>query len=99
MAKKYASGGAIGGLDSISQAADQLSGSLNQISTGLYGGGDESGTLYDLGGSSGSSSAPQSNTTPVGGLKNLGLKKGGVVTASRRGDGIAQRGKTRGKMC
>lgn len=26
------------------------------------------------------------------------LKKGGKVSASRRGDGIAQRGKTRGKM-
>jgi hypothetical protein len=25
--------------------------------------------------------------------------KGGSVSASRRGDGIAQRGKTRGKMC
>ncbi len=25
--------------------------------------------------------------------------KGGVVSASRRGDGIAQRGKTRGKTC
>ena len=28
-----------------------------------------------------------------------GMKKGGSVSASRRGDGIAQRGKTRGKMC
>ena len=27
-----------------------------------------------------------------------GMKKGGM-TASKRGDGIAQRGKTRGKMC
>ena len=26
------------------------------------------------------------------------MKKGGVVSASRRADGIAQRGKTRGKM-
>jgi hypothetical protein len=26
------------------------------------------------------------------------MKKGGKVTASRRGDGIAQRGKTRGRM-
>ena len=40
--------------------------------------------------------------------KSLGVKdflespdyaKGGVVSASRRGDGIAQRGKTRGRMC
>jgi hypothetical protein len=28
-----------------------------------------------------------------------GYKKGGVVSASRRADGIAMRGKTRGKMC
>jgi hypothetical protein len=27
-----------------------------------------------------------------------GMKKGGTVSASRRADGIAQRGKTRGKM-
>jgi hypothetical protein len=34
-------------------------------------------------------------------LKSQGanFKKGGVVSASRRADGIAQRGKTRGKMC
>ncbi len=29
---------------------------------------------------------------------STGMKKGGVVSASRRADGIAQRGKTRGKM-
>jgi len=28
-----------------------------------------------------------------------GYKKGGVVSASRRADGIAQRGKTKGRMC
>ena len=28
-----------------------------------------------------------------------GNKKGGMISASRRADGIAQRGKTRGKMC
>jgi hypothetical protein len=28
-----------------------------------------------------------------------GLKKGGAVLASKRADGIAQRGKTRGKIC
>jgi hypothetical protein len=33
-------------------------------------------------------------------LENFGMKKGGKVSsASSRGDGIAQRGKTRGKMC
>jgi hypothetical protein len=30
--------------------------------------------------------------------KDMGMKSGGM-TASRRADGIAQRGKTRGKMC
>ena len=28
-----------------------------------------------------------------------GNKKGGMISASRRADGVAQRGKTRGKMC
>lgn len=28
-----------------------------------------------------------------------GMKKGGSVSASKRADGIAERGKTRGKMC
>ena len=31
--------------------------------------------------------------------KVTGLKNGGSVSASRRGDGIAQRGKTKGRMC
>jgi len=30
---------------------------------------------------------------------DMSYKKGGSVSASRRADGIAQRGKTRGKMC
>jgi hypothetical protein len=36
-----------------------------------------------------------------GGAKFAGMKKGGMVksSASSRGDGIAQRGKTRGKYC
>jgi hypothetical protein len=37
------------------------------------------------------------NRIPAGDLGQF-LKKGGVVSASRRGDGVAQRGKTRGKM-
>ena len=39
--------------------------------------------------------ADSSNPTGVAGT---GMKKGGM-TASRRADGIAMRGKTRGKMC
>ena len=31
-------------------------------------------------------------------ISDMGYKKGGSVSASRRADGIAQRGKTRGKM-
>ena len=107
MVKKYAAGGAMGGLDNISEAANQLSDSLDQISSGLYGNEPTSTSAFDLSGSSGSSFAPPGNSTPVRSLQNLGLKKGGKVvkkasggmTASSRGDGIAQRGKTRGKMC
>lgn len=32
-------------------------------------------------------------------VKGTGMAKGGSVSASSRGDGIAQRGKTRGRMC
>jgi len=32
------------------------------------------------------------------GVAPVGMKKGGAASASRRADGIAQRGKTRGKM-
>jgi hypothetical protein len=39
-----------------------------------------------------------SSSTP-GKIKDNTFKTGGSVSASRRGDGIAQRGKTRGKMC
>lgn len=34
----------------------------------------------------------------TGAARSGGMKSGGKVTASRRADGIAQRGKTRGKM-
>jgi hypothetical protein len=34
----------------------------------------------------------------AGGAPTTSMKKGGAVSASRRADGIAQRGKTRGKM-
>jgi len=43
------------------------------------------------------SSTPSGNNQPLG---MLGMKKGGVVksSASKRADGIALRGKTRGRM-
>jgi len=34
----------------------------------------------------------------VDATKPFGMKKGGVVSASKRADGCAQRGKTRGRM-
>jgi len=39
--------------------------------------------------------------TPIGSAGSGGSKyaKGGTVSASRRADGIAQRGKTKGRMC
>lgn len=98
MGKKYASGGAIGGLDNINQSATELSESLDQISSGLYGDNNKSGLF-------GGGSAAQSDSTAFGSLKHLGLKKGGAVKKMANGgyvkaaDGIAQRGKTRGKMC
>ena len=53
-----------------------------------------------------SSSTSPVTRTPFPGSSALNKKNGGAVkmasgglTASRRGDGIAQRGKTRGKMC
>jgi hypothetical protein len=43
---------------------------------------------------------PRVDPRPIRPLKPVGLKRGGKVnSASSRGDGIAQRGKTRGKMC
>jgi exonuclease VII large subunit len=46
--------------------------------------------------------AQRANLTPAQ-LRRLGADatyaKGGAVTASRRADGIAQRGKTKGRMC
>lgn len=43
------------------------------------------------------SMVPTSRVPGMGAVQ-VGYKKGGAVSASRRGDGIAQRGKTRGQM-
>jgi len=40
-----------------------------------------------------------SKTGKPAGMRNVTKMASGGVTASRRADGIAQRGKTRGKMC
>ena len=84
--RKFAEGGALGGLDTVNQGYEQINDSLSTIQEGLDGGSSNSPVF------AGASDATQN-------LKGLGLKKGGkVVSASKRGDGIAQRGKTRGKM-
>ena len=41
--------------------------------------------------------APEPTVDQMG--NETGMAKGGKVSASKRADGIAQRGKTRGKMC
>ena len=107
--KKFAGGGAMGSAQDMGKSLTELTGSLGTISQGLSGG---AGASPGLGGLMPGGVQPmpdygdfQKPMVPsVGGLmNNLGLqksfKKGGVVSASKRGDGIAQRGKTRGKMC
>ncbi len=88
--RKFAQGGAMGGLDTVNQGSAQIGESLNTIQEGLSGsGGRNSSPTPNL---IGQFDADQS-------LKKLGLKKGGkVISASRRGDGIATKGKTKGRM-
>ena len=104
-------GGAMGGLDTINQGAGQLQDSLQQIGQGLNGGGGQSpfdgkvpGNIEDIFGKLGQGFGPNVNNfsqpTAAEGMQNLGFKKGGKVSsASKRGDGIATKGKTRGRMC
>jgi hypothetical protein len=122
--RKFASGGAMGGLDTISEGARQISESLGEIGQGLNGGGG-GGMTPNFGGDmplglgsqssqdgiqkilsqwNGQGLGPNANnfsqSTAAEGMQNLGFKKGGKVSsASKRGDGIAKTGKTRGRMC
>lgn len=89
--RKLAQGGALGGLDTVNQGAGQIDDSLKMIQDGLSGSGGNSSSTPN---SAGQFDSEQS-------LKKLGVmfKKGGkVVSASRRGDGIASKGKTKGRM-
>jgi len=73
-----------GGLAGIADTATSLMGDVNSITDKInYG----TGTGFGAAG-------------PVGFSAVSGMKKGGAVksAASKRADGIAQRGKTRGKM-
>jgi hypothetical protein len=95
-----------GGLNQINQGASTVSGALDvaQNALGGAGGGGGGGSdfaggylmdkLKGLGFGGGSS-----GVTMKKGGKVKGYAKGGSIkSASSRGDGIAQRGKTRGKM-
>ena len=85
-------GTAFGGLKDIMGGAQQVSGALQN-------------TLSSLGGSGGgnvTTSPPSYSQGSAGAaLNQLGvtrMKSGGMVSASNRADGVAQRGKTRGRM-
>ncbi len=66
----------------------QLSSAAPQTSTGL---GNNSPLVQVNASGAGATETPAA-TQP------FGMKKGGKVTTASRGDGIAQRGKTRGRM-
>jgi hypothetical protein len=98
-------GGAMGGLQTANQGLNQISEAVNQINqatggSGGYGADDRlpsgvhSGSDYSGGDAQ---STFQNTSTSL--LKGLGLKKGGKVpSASKRGDGIATKGKTKGRF-
>jgi hypothetical protein len=82
------SGTARGGLDTVRQGAKTVSGALDDIQARIGGGGGL-GSMVPSPGMTGMKKG--------GAVK--GYAKGGMVgAASRRADGIAQRGKTKGRM-
>ena len=93
-------GGAMGGLQTANQGLNQISEAVNQINQATGGGGGVG--PYSGGGDFGDASPGgdySSGNTPASLLKSLGLKKGGKVpSASKRGDGIATKGKTKGRF-
>ena len=52
-----------------------------------------------MGAGAGFGAPPQGPQFNPASLQGKPMKKGGTVTASKRADGIAQRGKTKGRMC
>jgi hypothetical protein len=93
------SSSAFGGLNTINQGAGQVGKALQSVSGSL-------GQAYNaIGSPGGFKSGLGPNPTPSPGMtmkkggKVKGYAKGGsVASASKRGDGIAQRGKTKGRM-
>lgn len=79
-----------GGLEQVGVGAKTVGNALDDIQSRIGGGG--------FGGGSGGSGTSPGMTMKKGG-KVKGYAKGGVVgSASKRADGVAQRGKTRGRF-
>jgi hypothetical protein len=96
--------GAYGGLQSIQQGEGQVGQSLNTIS-GALGDNNRPQSINDVNGVyqpiqlSNVLGATNNNTLKKGGKVKAFKKGGSVKSSSSRGDGIAQRGFTRGKYC
>jgi len=109
-ARSGGGGGAMGGLKTANQGLNQISEAVNQINqaTGSGGGGGGGGFggddripsgVHSGSDYSGGDSQSTFQNTSTSLLKGLGLKKGGKVpSASKRGDGIASKGKTKGRF-
>ena len=94
-------GGATGGIQTAHQGLNQISEAVSQINNATGGGGGDDrlpsggGDFGD--GNPGSDYGGVRSTSQN--LKNLGLKKGGKVpSASKRGDGIVTKGRTKGRF-
>ena len=73
-----------GGLAGLAESAESLMGEVDSMANTInYG-----------------TTTPTGDNQPVGFSAVAGMKKGGMVksSASKRGDGCAQRGKTKGRM-
>lgn len=99
---KGGGGGAYGGLNTINQGASQVGSALKDVSGSL---GQAAKAIGSPGGGGGIDYLGQQGTSKSPGMtmkkggKVKGYAKGGSVSyASKRGDGIAQRGKTKGRM-
>jgi hypothetical protein len=104
--RKFAGGGAMGAASAMKQSLNELGNSLDGIQDNLGSGGggprpqpipdnfnqnDESRILKIFG--------PQGQQDTATNMQNLGLKKGGSVgSASKRADGCAVKGKTKGRV-
>jgi hypothetical protein len=70
---------------------------LQQLGNKIFGSGDDAGYKSLLDNMNKNQAQQEEGYQKLS--EGMGKKKGGTVSASSRADGIAQRGKTRGKMC